>query len=161
VFRRETPIFGRPWLVLRGDEYVGAMFNGAVLELDRGVARRLGPDILADPPDYDAPPREALLAKRGNVVRRTTRKRDRAPTPRRNVETYSGAGTSVAFPPKRDSCALAHNVQASEQPRLELSSLLGQLALSAAPGPPRRDLRWARAAKGCYGVTGCGPQSAS
>src|SRR5713101_7862942 len=54
VFRRDTPIFGRPWLVLRGDEYVGAMFNGAVLELDRGVARRLGPDILADPPDYDA-----------------------------------------------------------------------------------------------------------
>jgi endonuclease-8 len=29
------------------------MFNGAVLELDRGIARRLGPDILADPPDYD------------------------------------------------------------------------------------------------------------
>lgn len=54
VFRRETAIFGRPWLVLRGDEYVGAMFNGAVLELDRGVARRLGPDILAEPPDYEA-----------------------------------------------------------------------------------------------------------
>jgi endonuclease-8 len=29
------------------------MFNGAVLELDRGVARHLGPDILADPPDFD------------------------------------------------------------------------------------------------------------
>jgi endonuclease VIII len=53
VFRRDTPIFGQPWLVLRGEEYVGAMFNGAVLELDRGIARRLGPDILADPPDYD------------------------------------------------------------------------------------------------------------
>ena len=33
---------------------MGATFNGAVLELDRGVARRLGPDILADPPDFDA-----------------------------------------------------------------------------------------------------------
>src|SRR5713226_3920179 len=54
VFRRDTPILGRPWLVLRGDDYVGAMFNGAVLELDRGIARRLGPDILADPPDFDA-----------------------------------------------------------------------------------------------------------
>jgi len=54
LFRRDAPILGRPWLVLRGDEYVGAMFNGAVLELDRGVARRLGPDILADPPDFDA-----------------------------------------------------------------------------------------------------------
>ena len=53
VFRRDTPIFGQPWLVLRGDEYVGAMFNGAVLELDRGVARRLGPDILAETPDYE------------------------------------------------------------------------------------------------------------
>jgi endonuclease VIII len=53
VFRRDTPIFGQPWLVLRGDEYVGAMFNGAVLELDRGIARRLGPDILGDPPDYE------------------------------------------------------------------------------------------------------------
>ena len=58
VFRRDTPIFGQPWLVLRGDEYVGAMFNGAVLELDRGIARRLGPDILAEPPDY-----EAMLAR--------------------------------------------------------------------------------------------------
>jgi endonuclease-8 len=54
VFRRDTQIFGQPWLVLRGDEYVGAMFNGAVLELDRGIKRRLGPDILAAPPDFDA-----------------------------------------------------------------------------------------------------------
>src|SRR5437016_6830319 len=54
VFRRDAPIFGQPWLVLRGEEYVGAMFNGAVLELDRGVARRLGPDILGEPPDFDA-----------------------------------------------------------------------------------------------------------
>jgi endonuclease-8 len=54
VFRRDTPIFGTPWLLLRGDEFVGAMFNGAVLELDRGVAQRLGPDILGDPPEFDA-----------------------------------------------------------------------------------------------------------
>ena len=54
VFRRDAPILGQPWLVLRGEEYVGAMFNGAVLELDRGVARRLGPDILGEPPDFDA-----------------------------------------------------------------------------------------------------------
>jgi endonuclease-8 len=54
VFRRDSQIFGVPWLVLRGTEHVGAMFNGAVLELDRGIARRLGPDILSDPPDFDA-----------------------------------------------------------------------------------------------------------
>lgn len=62
VFRRDAPIFGQPWLVLRGDEYVGAMFNSAVLELDRGVAQRLGPDILAEPPDYDSM-RERLRAE--------------------------------------------------------------------------------------------------
>jgi len=54
VFRSGSQIFGVPWLVLRGKEHVGAMFNGAVLELDRGIARRLGPDILADPPNVDA-----------------------------------------------------------------------------------------------------------
>jgi endonuclease VIII len=54
VFRRGSPILGRPWLVLRGKDHVGAMFNGAVLELDRGLARRLGPDILVEPPDYEA-----------------------------------------------------------------------------------------------------------
>jgi endonuclease-8 len=62
VVKRDAPLFGRPWLVLRGDDYVGAMFNGAVLELDRGVALRLGPDILADPPDYDEMLRRLRLA---------------------------------------------------------------------------------------------------
>jgi endonuclease-8 len=66
VFRRDAPIFGTPWLVLRGDDYVGAMFNGAVLELDRGVAQRLGPDILAEQPDYD----EMLTRFRGEDHRR-------------------------------------------------------------------------------------------
>jgi endonuclease VIII len=54
VLQREAPVFGTPWLVLRGDEHVGVLWGGPVLELDRGVALRLGPDILADPPDFDA-----------------------------------------------------------------------------------------------------------
>src|SRR5438874_2883471 len=54
VFPRDDEIFGTPWLVLRGERYAGALFGGPVLELDRGVARRLGPDILAEPPDFDA-----------------------------------------------------------------------------------------------------------
>jgi endonuclease-8 len=46
---------GRPWLVLRGARHEGVLWNGPVLELDgRDVARRLGPDILDDPPDLDA-----------------------------------------------------------------------------------------------------------
>jgi endonuclease VIII len=54
VLGRDAPVFGTPWLVLRGEEHVGVLWNGPVLELDRGVARRLGPDILAQPPDYGA-----------------------------------------------------------------------------------------------------------
>lgn len=47
---------GRPWLVLRGAEHEAVLWNGPVLELVRGDPRerRLGPDILADPPDLEA-----------------------------------------------------------------------------------------------------------
>jgi endonuclease-8 len=68
VFRRDTPIFGQPWLVLRGEEYVGAMFNAAVLELDRGIARRLGPDILAEPADFDTMLRRLRAGDPGRQV---------------------------------------------------------------------------------------------
>jgi endonuclease VIII len=54
VLGRDAPVFGTPWLVLRGDRHAGVLWNGPVLELDRGLARRLGPDILAEPPDFDA-----------------------------------------------------------------------------------------------------------
>jgi endonuclease-8 len=53
VLARDADVFGTPWLVLKGEEHTGVLWHGPVLELDRGVARRLGPDILADPPDYD------------------------------------------------------------------------------------------------------------
>jgi endonuclease-8 len=53
VLPRDAPVFGRPWLVLRGDAHVGVLWHGPVLELDRGVARRVGPDILAEPPDFE------------------------------------------------------------------------------------------------------------
>jgi endonuclease-8 len=58
VLGRDAPVFGTPWLVLRGEEHAGVLWNGPVLEIDRGVALRLGPDILAEPPDY-----EAMLAR--------------------------------------------------------------------------------------------------
>jgi len=53
VRRRGTPLVGRPWLVLRGSEREALLWNGPVLELDDGAVRRLGPDILATPPDLD------------------------------------------------------------------------------------------------------------
>jgi endonuclease-8 len=46
---------GRPWLVLRGAEHEAVLWNGPVLELgtEARTRRRLGPDILEEPPDYD------------------------------------------------------------------------------------------------------------
>ena len=54
VFTRDARILGRPWLILRGKDHTGAMFNGAALVRYRGEGRRLGPDILFDQPQYDA-----------------------------------------------------------------------------------------------------------
>jgi endonuclease-8 len=56
VGKRGAARTGRPWLVLRGTEHEAVLWNGPVLELHRGsTARlaRLGPDILAQPPDLD------------------------------------------------------------------------------------------------------------
>jgi len=47
---------GRPWLVLAGSEQEAVLWNGPVLELSYGAANhaRVGPDILAEPPDLTA-----------------------------------------------------------------------------------------------------------
>jgi endonuclease-8 len=52
-----TRPFGTPWLVLRGRRHQAVLWNGPVLELTRGrspAVARLGPDVLASPPDLDA-----------------------------------------------------------------------------------------------------------
>jgi endonuclease-8 len=49
---------GLPWLVLRGSELEGVLWNGPVLELHTRALARLGPDILATPPDF-----ESMLAR--------------------------------------------------------------------------------------------------
>jgi endonuclease-8 len=54
VLPRHAEIYGTPWLVLRGEQYVGVLSGGAVLELDHGQPLRVGPDILGEPPDFDA-----------------------------------------------------------------------------------------------------------
>jgi endonuclease-8 len=46
-----TAVRGRPWLVLRGGEHEAVQWNGPVLELHADAVRRLGPDILAEPPE--------------------------------------------------------------------------------------------------------------
>jgi endonuclease VIII len=47
-------ILGKPWLVLRGRRWEAVQRNGPVLELGASALARLGPDIMADPPDLDA-----------------------------------------------------------------------------------------------------------
>jgi endonuclease-8 len=55
VRTRGAAVRGRPWLVLRSESHEALLWNGPVLELSRGASRpRLGPDILADPPDLAA-----------------------------------------------------------------------------------------------------------
>ena len=54
VLERGAEKHGKPWLVLTGAEREAVLWNGPVLELTRRGTRRLGPDILAEPPDHAA-----------------------------------------------------------------------------------------------------------
>jgi endonuclease-8 len=45
---------GSPWLVLRGATHEAVLWHGPVLELSDRARLRLGPDILAQPPDLEA-----------------------------------------------------------------------------------------------------------
>lgn len=59
--RRGARRTGLPWLVLRGREHEGVLWNGPVLEVEgRPVQRRLGPDVLAA--EFD--PRRAISGLR-------------------------------------------------------------------------------------------------
>src|SRR5438067_6927330 len=58
---------GRPWLVLRGAEHEAVLWNGPVLELERGGGLRLGPDILDEEPAYEAMI-ERLRARRDRQI---------------------------------------------------------------------------------------------
>jgi endonuclease-8 len=54
VVERGSARHGRPWLVLTGEEREAVLWNGPVLELSARATLRLGPDILAEPPDLEA-----------------------------------------------------------------------------------------------------------
>ncbi len=45
---------GLPWLILRSAEREATQWNGPILELGGRAVRRLGPDILEQPPDVEA-----------------------------------------------------------------------------------------------------------
>jgi endonuclease-8 len=59
---------GRPWLVLRGAAREAALWGGPVLELNARAALRLGPDILARPPDFDRMVAGLRRADQGRAV---------------------------------------------------------------------------------------------
>jgi endonuclease-8 len=46
-------VVGEPWLVLRGATHEAVLWHGPVLELSDRARLRLGPDILARPPDLE------------------------------------------------------------------------------------------------------------
>ena len=52
--RRGKQRTGLPWLVLRGEEVEGVLWNGPVLTLETRNVARLGQDVLADSFDLDA-----------------------------------------------------------------------------------------------------------
>ena len=54
VQERGRELDGKPWLVLRGAAHEAVLWHGPVLELSDRARLRLGPDILAQPPDLDA-----------------------------------------------------------------------------------------------------------
>jgi endonuclease-8 len=51
---RGKPRTGLPWLVLRGEDLEGVLWNGPVLTLERRNVARLGQDVLAEEFDLDA-----------------------------------------------------------------------------------------------------------
>jgi endonuclease VIII len=51
--RDSRPKAVKPWLVLRAAKHEALLWNGPVLELTARATRRLGPDILAEPSDFD------------------------------------------------------------------------------------------------------------
>ena len=62
----DAPVFGSPWLVLRGSRAQGLLYGGRVLELNARAVQRLGPDILAPEPDFD---RMLANLRRGDQAR--------------------------------------------------------------------------------------------
>jgi endonuclease-8 len=65
---RDGDYRGRPWLVLRSPEHEAVLWNGPVLELHGRGVRRLGPDILAEPPDFDAMLARLRLTDQGRAL---------------------------------------------------------------------------------------------
>ena len=110
VQERGRQVTGSPWLVLRSATKEAVLWHGPVLELSDRARRRLGPDILAEPPDLDAMlfnlrelPQGMRLGEALQVQR--ARRRDREHVDERGP--VRGTRLAVADARRRDRCRAA------------------------------------------------------
>jgi endonuclease-8 len=66
--RGAAALRGRPWLVLRTTGWEAAQWNGPILRLGDGPARRLGPDLLADATTVDEVVRRVRATDSGRLL---------------------------------------------------------------------------------------------
>jgi endonuclease VIII len=137
---RGSKLFGRPWLVLRGAEREAVLWNGPVLELDDRAVRRLGPDILAQPPDLDA-----MVA---NLRRDHQRAIGDALLDQRLIAGIGNLWKAEALWEARVSPWQAVAEVSDEELRLVLQAAHGLMKTSVETGGERR-LVYNRAGRGC------------
>jgi endonuclease VIII len=135
---------GRPWLVLRGSECEAVLWNGPVLELDDRGLRRLGPDILARPPDL-----ETMLA---NLRRNAARTIGETLLDQRNVAGIGNAWKAEALWEARVSPWRRVGDVSDDELRSTLDAAHRLMSVSAA-GARRRRAVYRRAGRPC---TRCG-----
>ena len=64
----DRPVLGRPWLVLRAGGWQAVQRNGPILEVGTAKLARLGPDIMDDPPAFEAMLERFLGTDRGREL---------------------------------------------------------------------------------------------
>jgi endonuclease-8 len=140
VRARGSKLIGRPWLVLRGAEREAVLWNGPVLELDDRAIRRLGPDILTQPPELDA-----MIA---NLRREPRRAVGDALLDQRLVAGIGNVWKAEALWEARVSPWRAVNDTSDEELRAILQAAHEQMTASVETGHERRVV-YNRAGRGC------------
>jgi endonuclease-8 len=140
VQARGSRLFGRPWLVLRGAEREAVLWNGPVLELDDGATQRLGPDILAMPPDL-----ERMIA---NLRRDTTRELGDALIDQRLVAGIGNVWRAEALWEARVSPWRGVDETSDDEARAILGAA-HELMTASVEGKVRRRAVYRRAGRGC------------
>jgi endonuclease VIII len=154
VERRGAPRTGKPWLVLRGAEHEAVLWSGAVLELvGQSGTRRLGPDILGEPPDF-----EGMLAR----LRAEAQERDvgDALLDQRLVAGIGNVWKAEALWEARVSPWRGLGELGDDELRAVLAAAHGLMRMSVEGGRPARHVyrRKGRACHRCGGIVRSAPQ---